>query len=62
MLSVLDRLPFDIVQKVGDSAYVVIAGILLVLFGYLIKGIMGAIIAILIGAVLLYSFEGFFPF
>ena len=62
MLSILDRIPFDIVQKVGDSAYVIIVGILLVLFGYLIKGIMGAIIAILIGAVLLYSFEGFFPF
>ena len=62
MLSVLDRLPFDLIQKVGDSEYVIIAGILLVLFGFLIKGIMGAIIAILIGAVLLYSFEGFFPF
>ena len=62
MLSVLDRIPFDIVQKVGDSAYVIIVGILLVLFGYLIKGIMGAIIGILIGAVLLYFFEGFLPF
>ena len=62
MLSVLDWLPFDLVQKVGDSAYVIIIGILLVLFGYLIKGIMGAIIAILIGAFLLYFCGGFLPF
>ena len=33
-----------------------------VLFGFLIKGVMGAIIAILIGVALLYYFEGFPPF